>query len=85
MISKTDPKFYISQEKAALEEQINIAKLAVFNAVGSQSINYFRNLDRILNQLPCTIMGMTWHQVLYLLNTTSYSISAVLIIEMVHP
>ena len=53
----------ILQDKVDLEKGINIAKLAVFNAVGSQSINYFRNLDRILNQLPCTIMGMTWHQV----------------------
>lgn len=56
--------FYTLQEKIGLEEGINIAKLAVFNAVGSQSVNYFRNLDRILNQLPCTIMGMSWHQVL---------------------
>ena len=62
------------KEKVTLEEGITITQLAVLNAVGSQSHNYFRNLDRILNQLPCTIMGMTWNQVVEIVVTIRFRI-----------
>ena len=42
---------------------INRTELAVMNAIGSSAAPYFRNLDRILNQMPCNIMGLPWYQV----------------------
>lgn len=44
-----------------LLEGIKSTELGVMNAVGSRTVQYFRNLDEIIHLMPVNIMGMSWY------------------------
>ena len=45
-----------------LLEGIKSAELGVMNAVGSNDVQYFRDLDSMIELMPINIMGMSWHE-----------------------
>ena len=48
------------RDRLTLLEGIKSAELGVMNAVGSTTVQYFRNLDEIIDLMPVNIMGMSW-------------------------
>ena len=50
------------RDRLTLLEGIKLAELGVMNAVGSTTVQYFRNLDTIVNMMPVNIMGMSWYK-----------------------
>ena len=50
------------RDRLTLLEGIKSAELGVLNAVGSTSVQYFRNLDVIIDMMPVNIMGMSWYK-----------------------
>ena len=50
------------RDRLSLRQGIKLAELGVLNAVGSTTIQYFRNLDRIIKLMPVNIMGLPWYK-----------------------
>ena len=50
------------RDRLTLLEGIKLAELGVMNAVGSTTVQYFRNLDSIINMMPINIMNMSWYK-----------------------
>ena len=50
------------RDRLSLLQGIRLAELGVMNAVGSTTVQYFRNLQDIINRMPVNIMGMSWYK-----------------------
>ena len=50
------------RDRLSLMQGIKLAELGVLNAVGSTTVQYFRNLDHIINLMPVNIMGLPWYK-----------------------
>lgn len=50
------------RDRLTLLEGIKLTELGVMNAVGSTTVQYFRNLDVIIDMMPVNIMGMSWYK-----------------------
>ena len=50
------------RDRLTLLDGIKSAELGVMNAVGSTDVQYFRDLDAMIDIMPINIMGMSWHE-----------------------
>ena len=50
------------QNRITLMQGIKLAELGVMNAVGSTKTPYFRDLNKIVNQMPVNLMGIPWYK-----------------------
>ena len=50
------------RDRLTLLDGIKSAELGVMNAVGSSDVQYFRDLDVMIDIMPVNIMGMSWHK-----------------------
>lgn len=56
------------RDRLTLLEGIKSAELGVMNAVGSTTVQYFRNLDAIIHLMPLDIMSMSWYKLKHQMN-----------------